>query len=56
MGSVSEQMTVKYRVIRVTLILLLATANMFEICVLLVAVVVAVFLGLTVTTYTIVTW
>lgn len=33
MGWVSEQMTVKYRVIRVTLILLLAIANIFEICV-----------------------
>jgi len=33
MGWVSEQMTVKYRIIRVTFILLLAFANMFEICV-----------------------
>jgi len=33
MGWVSEQMTVKYPIIRVTLILFLAFANMFEICV-----------------------
>jgi len=33
MGWVSEQMTVKHRIIRVTLILLLAFAYMFEICV-----------------------